>query len=160
MMWRVLSPILFSGSTLLGDPLHSTSVPFSAGVAVPLSVDVKEVALVPGPKPVSALAVKTLPGPQIWGAVELCARAHTLLPFPTFQVVTPLMSPVTVHVKVKVSPGQVGEAAVNCPVTSPREKYITLACAILCRCTKEIVWFLTSQEFLCNLREAICTHTV
>ena len=60
-MWMVLLPTLFPRSTLLADPLHSTSVPFSAEVAVPLSVDVKEVAVVPGPKPVPALAVKTLP---------------------------------------------------------------------------------------------------
>ena len=32
-------------------------------------------------------------------------------------MVIPLMSPVTVHVKVKVSPGQVGGGAVNCAVT-------------------------------------------
>ena len=41
---------------------HSTSVPFSAGSAVPLSVDVKEV-LVPNPLP--GLAVKLSLGPQI-----------------------------------------------------------------------------------------------
>ena len=41
---------------------HSTSVPFSARVAVPLSVDEKEVALVPNPA--SGLAVKVSFGPQ------------------------------------------------------------------------------------------------
>ena len=55
--------ILFPGSTLLAGPKHSTSVPFSAGSAVPLSVDVKEVALVPNPLP--GLAVKLSLGPQI-----------------------------------------------------------------------------------------------
>ena len=48
--------ILFPGSTLLAGPKHSTSVPFSAGSEVPLSVDVKEGPLVPNPVPY--LAVK------------------------------------------------------------------------------------------------------
>ena len=48
----------------------------------------------------------------------LCTRGQSLLP-PTLQMVIPFLSPVTVHLKVKVSPGQVGGAAVNCPVTSP-----------------------------------------
>ena len=38
-------------------------------------------------------------------------------------MVLPLISPVTVQLKVKVSPGQVGGAAVNCPVTSGKNKY-------------------------------------
>ena len=42
---------LFSGSTSMAGPKHSTSVPFSAGSAVPLSVDVKEGPLVPNPGP-------------------------------------------------------------------------------------------------------------
>ena len=54
--------ILFPGSTLLAGPKHSTSVPFSAGSAVPLSVDVKEVLV---PNPLSGLAVKLSLGPQI-----------------------------------------------------------------------------------------------
>ena len=116
-MWMVLLPTLFPWSTLLADPLHSTSVPFSSEVAGPLSVDVKEIAVVPGPKPVSALAVRTLPGPQVEEEVELlCDREQSLLP-PTLQVVTPLTSPVTVHLKVKVSLGQVEGAAMSCPVT-------------------------------------------
>ena len=49
-------PTLFSWSTLLAGPKHSTSVPFSSEVAVALSVDVKEVVLVPNPVP--DLAVK------------------------------------------------------------------------------------------------------
>jgi len=105
----------------LADPLHSTRVPFSAEVAVLLSVDVKVVTFVPGPNPVPALAVKTS---QIWEEIELCARAHSLLPLPTLQMVIPLLSPVTVQLKVKVSPGQVGGAAVNCPVTLSGGEYM------------------------------------
>ena len=61
--------ILFPGSMLLAGPKHSTSVPFSSGSAVPLSVDVKEVALVP--KPVPGLAVKLSLGPQIEEKLDL-----------------------------------------------------------------------------------------
>ena len=61
--------ILFPGSTLLAGPKHSTSVPFSAESAVPLSVDVKEVALVPNPLP--DLAVKSSLGPQIEEGFDL-----------------------------------------------------------------------------------------
>ena len=83
---------------------------------MPLSVDVKEVALVV-PNPVPGVAVKGLVDPQGTEApAVLCASRHSLLP-PTLQMVTPFLSPVTVHLKVKVSPGQVGGAAVNCPVT-------------------------------------------
>ena len=112
---------LFRWSTLLAGPKHSTRVPFSAEVAVPFSVDVKEVALVPNPVPGQAL--NTFFGPQIGEEVfDVCDRGHSLLP-PTFQVVNPLLSPVTLHLKVKVSPGQVGGAAVNCPATSPGGEY-------------------------------------
>ena len=48
----------------------------------------------------------------------LCARVHSLLPF-TFQMVIPFLSPVTVHPKLKVLPGQVGGAALNCADASP-----------------------------------------
>ena len=106
---------MFPGSTLLAGPKHSTNVPFSTGVAVPLNVDVKEVALVPNPTP--DLAMKALPAPQTEEEVDLCSSPHSLLP-PTLQVVKPFMSPVTVHLKVKVLPGQVGGAATNCPITS------------------------------------------
>ena len=82
---------------------------------MPLSVDEKEVALVPNP--LLDLAVKTLLGPQIEEEVDLCGRGHSLF-LPTLQMVTPFMSPVTVHLKVKVLPEQVGGAAVNCPATS------------------------------------------
>ena len=91
---------------------------------MPLSVDVKEVALAPNSAP--ELAVKTLLGPQIEDELVLCTRGHSLFPPslqvvfpPTLQMVIPLMSPATVQVKVNVSPGQVGGATVNCPVTSP-----------------------------------------
>ena len=79
----------------------------------------KEVALVPNPVP--DLALKALSGPQVVVDKDLCCRAHSLFP-PTLHVVSPLMFPVTVHVKVKVSSGQVGGAAVNCPVTSPEDE--------------------------------------
>ena len=42
---------------------HSTSVPFNSEVAVPFSIDVKEVAPVVS-KPVPVLAMKGLPEPQ------------------------------------------------------------------------------------------------
>ena len=87
---------------------------------MPLSVDEKEVALVPNPVP--AVTVKGLPDPQgLGGLAVLCTREHSLFP-PTLQMVIPFLSPVTVHLKVKVSPGQVGGAGVNCAVTSPGEK--------------------------------------
>ena len=95
----LLLPTLFSRFTLFSGPKHSTSVPSSAEVAVPLSVDENEVALVPNPVP--DLAVKVSPGPQIEEDVDLCTRVHSLLP-PTLQMVISLMSPPTVHLKVKV----------------------------------------------------------
>ena len=111
---------MFPASLEKAGPKHSTSVPFSAGTAVPLSVDVKEVALVPNPVPV--VTMKRLPFPHGPGALAvLCSRPHSLFP-PTLQMVIPLISPVTVQLKAKVSPGQVGGTAVNCPATSPREK--------------------------------------
>ena len=99
----VLLSILFPGSTLLAGPKHSTSVPSSAGVALPLSVDVKDVARAPNPVP--GLAVKLSLGPQIEVELVLCNRLHSMLPF-TIQVVTPLMFPITVHLKVKVRQGE------------------------------------------------------
>ena len=92
-------------------PKHSTSVLFSAGVAVPLSVDVKEVALVPNP--VTGVMVNASLSPHIVEEVDVCAREHSLL-LPTLQIVNPFLSPPTVHLKVNVLPGQVGGAAVNC----------------------------------------------
>ena len=129
---------MFPWSTLLAGPKHSTSVPFSVGSAVPLSVDVNEVAVIPNPVP--DLAMKTLPGPQIDDADDLCARIHWLLP-PTPQVVTPLMSPVTVHLKVNVSPGQVGGAAVSCPVASSEEIYCCHNINLHHRSMYEDVWW-------------------
>ena len=109
---------MFPGFTLLAGPKHSTSVPFSAGSAVPLSVDVKVGPFVPNPAP--GVALKALPGPQIEENLYLCSRAHALrLSLSTLQVVTPFSSPVTVQVKVKVSSVQVGGAGVNSPATSP-----------------------------------------
>ena len=112
---------MFPVSLEKAGPKHSTSVPFSSEVAVPLSVDEKKVAFVPNSVPV--VAVKRLPdSPQGPGALAvLCTREHSLLPL-TLQMVIPFLSPTTVHLKVKGSPGQVGGAAVNCPATSPGEK--------------------------------------
>ena len=108
---------MFQASLDNTGPKHSATVPFCA---VPLSADEKEVAFVPNPVPV--VTVKGLPDPQGPGEFAIvCSSEHSLLPF-TLQMVIPLMFPVTVHLKVKVSPGQVGGGAVNCPVTSPYEK--------------------------------------
>ena len=71
----VLLSTLFSGSTLLAGPKHSTSVPSSVEVAVPLSVDENEVAPVI-PKPVSGVALKSLLGPQIEEDVNVCTKIH------------------------------------------------------------------------------------
>ena len=117
----VLPFTLFLGSTLLAGPKHSTSVPSSEMFAVKLSVDVKEELLF-DPKPVPDVAVNTSSAPQIEEEVILCTRLQLLLPF-TLQIVIPFISPATVHLKVKVSPGQVGGAAVNCPATLPIAKY-------------------------------------
>ena len=96
----VLLLTLFSGFTLLAGPKHSTGVPSTSEVAVPLSVDEKEVAVVPNPVP--GLAVNVSPGPQIEEEVDRCTKIHSLLPF-TLQMVYPLfVSPPTVHVKVTV----------------------------------------------------------
>ena len=51
------------GVTLLAGPKHLTSVPFSAGSAVPLSVDVKVGPSVPNPA--LGVAEKALPRPQV-----------------------------------------------------------------------------------------------
>ena len=110
-------------------------MPFSVSSAIPLNVDMKEVALVPNPVPEAA--IKGLPDPQGAGAcVVLCVRMHSS---PTFQRVIPLMSPVTLHVKVKVSPGQVRGGAMNCPKTLPGDDFyknytliITLLVVYIC----------------------------
>ena len=124
----MLLPTLFPGSLTRPGPKHSTSISSSSGVAVPLSVDEKEVALVPNPVP--DLAVRVLPGPHVDTApTVLSEKIQALLP-PTLQVVNPFLSPVTVQLKVKVSPGQVGGAAVSCPATSPErnKRYIPVEC--------------------------------
>ena len=127
---------MFPASLEKAGPKHSTSVPSSVVVAVPLSVEVKEVELVPNSVP--GAAVKGLATPQETGTFAvLCTREHSLLPF-TLQMVIPLMSS-TVHLKVKVSPGQVGGAAVNCPVTvtSPEETNKTLQiCSMMFSCSQ------------------------
>ena len=113
---------MFPGSKFMAGPKHSTNVPFSTGVAVPLSDDVKEVPLVPNPVP--GLAMKALLAPQTEEEkLDLWIRTHSLL-LPTLQMVIPCMSPVTLQLKVKVSLGQVGGAAVNCPITSSAWKDI------------------------------------
>ena len=112
---------MFPGSRLLAGPKHSTNVPFSTGVAVTLSVDVKEVARVLNPVP--GVAMKVKPAPQTEKEADLWTSTHSLLP-PTLQMVKPFMSPVTIQLKVKVSPGQVGGVAVNCPITSSAWKDI------------------------------------
>ena len=121
----VLLPTLFPGSRVALGPKHSTSLPSSAGVSVVLSVDVKEVALVPNPAPGVAVKASFLSlGPQFSVDVERCARVQRLLLPPTLQMVVPL--PFTVHLKVMVPPGQVGGAGMNCPATLPGENGFTL----------------------------------
>ena len=104
-------------------PKHSTSVPFSLGVAVPLSVDKNEVAFVPNPVP--GVTMKGLPVPQGTGSLAvLCSRVHSSVP-PTLQMVIPFMSPI-LHQNVNVLPGQAGAAPVNCPATQPGGECVTV----------------------------------
>ena len=84
---------------------------------MPLSVDEKEVEN-DIPNPVPGLAVKAPSCQQRVEEVDLCTRGHVELLLFTLQTVNPLMSPITVQLKVKVSPGQVG-AVVNCPAAFP-----------------------------------------
>ena len=86
---------------MLAGPKHSISVPFSAGYAVPLSVDVKEVAVVPGPNPAPGIALKLSLPLQVEIKSDRCNKLHSMFPF-SLQVVTPFMSPVTVQLKLKV----------------------------------------------------------
>ena len=111
-----MSPTLFSAFLARPGPKHSISEPFIAGVKMPLSVDMNEGPCVPNPAPNTAVKVSL--GPQMEEDVDLCTRVHSLLP-PTLQMVIPVLFPVTLHLKVKVPPGQVGGAAVNCPLASP-----------------------------------------
>ena len=110
---------LFSVFKLEAGPKHSTNVSSSMGVALPLRVDEKEVAFVPNSGP--GVAVKAVAEPQGPGVLAiLCPKRHELPPPPTLQNVVPVTS-LTVQLKEKVSPGQVGGAGVNCPATSPGE---------------------------------------
>ena len=120
----VLLPTLFPESKVKSGPKHSTSAPFSTGSAVALSVDVKGPF---PPNPLSGIAVKRWLAPlgmQVLTAPVLrCDRTHRLvvlllLPF-TLQIVVPVIAPPTVHLKVKVPPGQVGGGAESCPATTP-----------------------------------------
>ena len=90
---------MFTGCTLLPGPKHSTSIPSSAGFAVPLRVDEKKVVFVPNPVP--GLAMKASFCPQMEENVDVCSRVHSVLR-PILQVLTPLMFPKTVQLKVKV----------------------------------------------------------
>ena len=121
-IWSVLYPTLFPASLEKAGPKHSTSVPFSVRSPAPPSSDEKYAALVPNP--LSVVTVKGLPEPHGPGALAvLCSRPHSLLP-PALQMVIPFLSPVTLHLKVKVSPGQVGGASVSCPATLPGSEYM------------------------------------
>ena len=107
---------MFAASLEKSGPKHSTSVPFSSEVAVPLSVDENKVALVPNPVPDTA--VNGLPDPQARGPLTvLCGRIHSSLPF-TLHMVIPFILPM-VHSKMNEPLGQVGGAGMNCPETSP-----------------------------------------
>ena len=74
----VLFPTLFSESRV--ESKHSTSVPFSTGSAVALSVDVKGPLV---PNPLSGVAVKGWLAPLgiqvLTVSVDICDRVHRLL---------------------------------------------------------------------------------
>jgi len=113
-IWRVLFPTKFPTSTDKVGPKHSTSIPFSAVVAVTVITDENEVALVE-----SNPAVKASPGPQLVLKLGLlCCRGHPVSP-PSLHMVTPVLLPATVHLNVTVLLRQVGGAAVNCPPPPP-----------------------------------------
>ena len=104
-------------------------MPSSSGIAVAISVDVNDVAFVlPG------LAVKALFGPQVSVLVCNCVKVHrSIVPFTLQKMMAfmPLMV-VTVQLNVNVMPGHVGElGTVNCPSTSPVEKYNALIFVLL-----------------------------
>ena len=62
--------------------------------------------------------MKSFLGPQVAGDVDRCDRVHILLLPSTLQIVIAFI-PSTLHVKEKVSPGQVGGGAANCPDALP-----------------------------------------
>ena len=66
---------MFSVSMLASGPKHSTSVLSSVEVAVPLSVDEKELASF-NPNPIPDIAVKEWSCPQIEEVCVLCTRTH------------------------------------------------------------------------------------
>ena len=150
----VLFPTLFSEPRV--ESKHSTSVPSSTGSAVALSVDVKGPLV---PNPLSDIAVKRwlVPlGMQVLVTpVVRCDRAHRLLLLllpSTLQMVVPVIAPVTVHLKVKVSLGQVGGGAVSCPVTWPesvKTKNKTLF-------TNS--YFVTQISFFCSIRKELVSE--
>ena len=76
----ILLPTLFPESKVPPGPKHSTSVPFSAGSAVALSVDVKGPF---DPNPLSGVAVKGWLAPLgiqvLTVPVDTCSRRHRLL---------------------------------------------------------------------------------
>ena len=167
-IWIVLFPTMFSGPLARSGPKHSTSVPFSAGVAVPLSVDVKEVALVV-PNPVPVVKLKGLPDPHGPGTLAvLCSSEHSLLPPPTLQMVTPFLSPVAVHLKVKVSPGQVGGAALNCPATSGWQINCTVVTFLALNYhnfeyfdAKHVcIWLLFHNPLCLSIQECTCENNI
>ena len=63
-------PTIFPASLARPGPKQMTSVSFSAGAALPLSVDVKEVALIVS-NPFSVATVKALADPQGTGELAV-----------------------------------------------------------------------------------------
>ena len=111
---------MFPGFKLFPGPKHSISVPFKVRFPVPLSVDEKEVKFLANP--VRGVALKASFVPQVSSEIDLCVSEHSLLPPPTLQMVIPFLFPVTVHLNVKVSPGQAGGALMNCPAATSEQK--------------------------------------
>ena len=146
---------MFPTSLARVGPKHSTSVPSSATSVIPqLNVDVNEVAVV-----VLNLASQTPPGPQSsvsFGLLWVRPHSVPLLP-PTLQMVIPLLSPATVHRKVKGSWGQEGGGAVNCPpATSPGDKKPThplmqnLYHLMVCYVRLDVISSSTHHIYICS----------
>ena len=144
LIWMVLSPTLFPGAVEAAGPKHSTSMPFSVSAAVVLSVDVNKGPTVPNPA--APWAVKTLSGPQTaLPPADICPRVQKVSLLFTLQSVVPLKLPLTVHLKVMVASGQVGGAAVNCPITLP-------AWRVLVKITS------MNRDYMYNIQHT-CTHS-